>query len=100
MTDDVFQGREVTNTYTGYKVTINIPQNYVVSLSDNGQGLNFRPATPINALYPDAGLIRIMAPTTQFPNGYARFYNNFGQPMDNPTVNMNPGSNNNSHFSF
>ncbi len=35
--------------------------NIKASLSDNGKGLNFRPTTPINTLYPDAGIIRIMA---------------------------------------
>jgi hypothetical protein len=101
MTSEVFQGKTVTNPQ-GVSVTINIPDNYVVSIVDNGKGLNFRPSTPINPSYPDAGLIRIMEPTTSgtypYPKGYVRFYNNSGQPY-NP-LNGQTLSNNNGHFSF
>lgn len=35
-----------------------------------------------------------------YEKGYVRFYNNHEQPMDNPPVNTNPGSKNNTHFEF
>lgn len=96
MTGDSFQGRAVTNPQ-GATVTIDIPNNYLPSLSNNGQGINFRP-NPAIGIHPDAGLIRIMAPTVDKPNGYAVFYNANGQPF-NPLNNQTLGSSN-WHFEF
>ncbi len=65
--------------------------------------IDFRSKTP-NPKYPDAGLIKITKPGysggVYYEKGYVRFYNDNGQPMNNPSVNTNPGSNNNTHFEF
>ncbi|MCY1509476.1 hypothetical protein D9M68_438220 [compost metagenome] len=96
MTGDVFQGRTVTNPQ-GATVTINIPDNYVPSLSNSGRGINFKPHPAVGP-HADAGVIRIMEPNTQYPNGYVVFYNANGQPI-NP-LNNNTLSPANHHFEF
>lgn len=101
LTNRAFQGKTVSNPQ-GVNVTINIPDNYVPSISNNGQGINFRPSTPINPVYPDAGLIRVTQPGysggVYYPKGYVKFYNNYGQPY-NP-INGQTLSNANNHFKF
>src|SRR5699024_10882068 len=99
LVDDAFQGKVVKEINTGVEATINIPDNYVPSIADNGKGINFRPKNPVTN-HTNSGLIRIMEPTSDYPKGYVRFYNDNGQPMDNPSVNTNPGSNNSTHFEF
>lgn len=101
LTNRALQGKTVSNPQ-GVNVTINIPDNYVPSISNNGQGINFRPSTPINPVYPDAGLIRVTQPGysggVYYPKGYVKFYNNYGQPY-NP-INGQTLSNANNHFKF
>lgn len=66
--------------------TFDIPEGYVGREADNGKGIVFQdPSAPGNA-----GSIRIMEPTDQYPNGYFRYYNNEGngQALD---VNGKPG---------
>lgn len=93
MTSNSFKGKVVTNPQ-GVKVTIDIPDNYVASIANNGKGLNFRPLGSST----DANLIRIMQPTSQNLNGYAVFYNSYGQPF-NP-LNGQTLSQTNWHFGF
>jgi len=55
--------------------------------AENGQGIVYQqPGAPGNA-----GSIRIMEPTPDYPNGYFRYYNNEGrgQPLE---VDGKPGS--------
>ena len=44
-------------------------------------------------------LIKITKPSYS-EKSYVRFYNDYGQPMNNPSVNTKPGSRNNTHFEF
>uniref|UniRef100_UPI003F6A0C09 hypothetical protein n=1 Tax=Flavobacterium sp. TaxID=239 RepID=UPI003F6A0C09 len=99
LTNKAFQGKVVTNPQ-GVSVTINIPNNYVARIVDNGKGVKFVPqGTPLNS---DANAIRIMEPITTgtypHPKGYVKFYNNNGQPI-NPNNNQTLGNSNN-HFDF
>lgn len=99
MTAKSFQGKVVVNPQ-GVRVTINIPDNYVPRIVNNGQGVKFVPqGTPLNS---DANAIRIMKPTTTGtypkPRGYVVFHNNNGQPI-NPLKGQTLGRDN-WHFEF
>lgn len=77
-------GRTFVTTPRG--TTFDIPEGYEPRVADNGKGIVYQePGAPGNA-----GSIRIMEPTGQYPDGYFRYYNNEGpgQPLD---VNGNPG---------
>jgi hypothetical protein len=66
--------------------TFDIPEGYVGREADNGAGIVYQePGASGNA-----GSIRIMEPTGQYPDGYFRYYNSEGngQPLD---INGNPG---------
>jgi hypothetical protein len=57
---------------------IPIPQGWVGRVADNGTGIIYqRPGATGSA-----DMIRIMGPTLQYPQGYVRYYNNYGQPLD------------------
>jgi len=49
----------------------------VRSLADNGRGVVYRPAGETG----DAGAVRVASPNASNPAGYARIYNNNGQPL-------------------
>lgn len=94
LTNNAFQGKTVTNPQ-GVSASINIPNNYVPSITNNGQGINFRP-NPSVGTHADAGLIRVMQPGysggVYYPKGYVVFYNNSGQainPINNQTLSPN-----------
>lgn len=56
-----------------------VPDDFVAVVANNGKGTVWRaPGTTTNA-----GTVRVMEPTAQYPNGYVRFYNNSGpgQPI-------------------
>jgi len=96
-----FQGKTVVNPQ-GVRVVIDIPDNYVPSMTINSQGINFKPSPAIGP-HVDAGTIRIMGPTQPgttypYPKGYVVFYNKLGQPF-NPISGqtLNPST---MHFSF
>jgi hypothetical protein len=56
----------------------------VPRVADNGRGIVYqRPSATGNA-----DMIRIMQPTPGYPNGYVRYYNQYGQPVD---ANGRPG---------
>jgi RHS repeat-associated protein len=58
-------------------VTYDIPAGWASRTADNGKGIVYqRPGSRGNA-----DMIRIMEPTPQYPDGYARVYNSFGQPI-------------------
>jgi len=58
--------------------TIEIPAGYYAARAENGNGVVYRP----NGSTSNANSIRIMGPTPRYPNGYVRFYNNQGQPIN------------------
>lgn len=58
--------------------TVAIPEGWVWRVADSGKGVVFQqPGAAGNA-----NMIRIMDPTAQYPAGYMRFYNSYGQPLD------------------
>ncbi|HKY66859.1 MAG TPA: hypothetical protein VJM49_10835, partial [Acidimicrobiales bacterium] len=68
------------NTYvvTPRGTTYDIPQGWTSRVADNGKGIVFQqPGATGNA-----SSIRIMEPTAKYPDGYMRYYNNGGQPLD------------------
>lgn len=66
-------------------MTYEIPAGWKGRVADNGKGLVFqKPGSTGNA-----NMIRIMDPTPKYPNGYVRFFNDGGQPLD---VFRKPGS--------
>jgi hypothetical protein len=84
-------GRTFVTTPRG--TTFDIPEGYVGREADNGAGIVFQePGAPGNA-----GSIRIMEPTAQYPDGYFRYYNSEGngQALD---VNGKPGPPSTTHI--
>ena len=58
--------------------TVEIPEGWVGREANNCKGIVFqRPGAEGNA-----DMIRIMEPTERYPNGYVRYYNSYGQPLD------------------
>ena len=61
------------------EVALSGPDAVVVRVADNGKGIVYQdPAVPVQS---NASQVRIMDPNTRYPEGYARAYNEFGQPM-------------------
>lgn len=63
-----------------------VADDFVSQAANNGKGTVWRPPGTTG----NAGTVRIMEPTTQYPNGYVRFYNEGGQPIG---LNGMPGPN-------
>ncbi len=89
----IYNGKIVTNP-EGEQVTISIPQNYIPEVARNGNGLVYR----VPGSRGNANIIKIMGSTSYAPNGYAVFYNSYGQPY-NP-INGMTLSKANWHFLF
>jgi hypothetical protein len=69
-------GRVLVGTPGGQTVTI--PEGWAGRAADSGKGLVYqRPGATGNA-----DMIRIMDPTSQYPSGYVRYSNQYGQPLD------------------
>jgi RHS repeat-associated protein len=65
----------VVNTTQG---PVTIPSDYTSRPADNGKGTVYQaPGATGNA-----DVIRVMDPTTRYPDGYVRIYNNHGQPVN------------------
>ncbi|MER7455768.1 polymorphic toxin-type HINT domain-containing protein [Micromonospora sp. NPDC126480] len=65
--------------------------NWVARTADNGKGQVWQaPGATGNA-----DMVRVMNPTTMYPNGYVRFYNGHGQPIG---LNGKPGSKAETHI--
>lgn len=73
--DDI-PGRKFVTTPRG--TTFDVPAGWQARTADNGRGIVYqRPGATGNA-----DMIRIMDPTDGYPNGYFRWYNDRGQPLD------------------
>jgi hypothetical protein len=69
-------GRTFVGTPRG--MVYDVPQGWAPRVADNGRGIVYqRPGATGNA-----DMIRIMDPTSKYPNGYVRYYNEYGQPLD------------------
>lgn len=68
-----------------------VADDFVSEVANNGKGTVWRaPGSTGNA-----GTVRIMEPTAQYPDGYVRFYNDSGQPIG---LNGQPGPNSVTHI--
>lgn len=63
---------------------MSIPSDWVARVADNGKGIVYQEVGAEG----NANSIRIMEPTAEYPMGYLRYYNNYGQPLD---INGQPG---------
>ena len=69
-------GRTFVGTPRG--TVYDVPQGWAPRVADNGRGVVYqRPGASGNA-----DMIRIMDPTSKYPNGYVRYYTDHGQPLD------------------
>jgi Flp pilus assembly pilin Flp len=71
--------------------TFDVPGGWASRTTDNGRGIVYqRPGATGRA-----DSIRIMEPTSRYPDGYFRYYNSRGQPLD---INGKPGPNSATHI--
>ena len=63
---------------TSHGKVVPIPQSWVGRVADNGAGIVYQRPDATGS----ADMIRIMDPTPQYPQGYVRYYNSRGQPLD------------------
>jgi RHS repeat-associated protein len=70
--------------------SIAAPEGYVGVTAQNGNGLVLLPEG--QALGDNANIIRYGDPTDLYPNGYFRYYNEYGQPVNPATGNPGPNS--------
>jgi hypothetical protein len=82
-------GRTFVTTPGGH--TYDIPAGWPGRVADNGKGLVFQKPGSTGS----NDMIRIMDPTANYPNGYARVHNEYGQPVD---VNGKPRSRAETHI--
>jgi hypothetical protein len=55
-----------------------VPAEWTSRAADNGKGIVYQQPGAVG----NASMIRIMEPTSMYPQGYVRVYNKFGQPVD------------------
>ena len=60
----------------------------------NDGGLIFQKPGSVN----NQNIIKIMNPTPDYPNGYIRVYNQYGQPLDITTNKPGSGTGSDTHF--
>jgi hypothetical protein len=69
-------GTQFVTTPKGY--TVSVPAGWTSRIADNNKGIVFqRPGATGNS-----DMIRIMEPTGVYPNGFVRYYNSGGQPLN------------------
>jgi len=61
------------------------PVDWPSRSADNGRGTVWQQPGAVG----NANMVRVMEPTSRYPNGYVRFYNRHGQPV---TMGGRPGS--------
>ncbi|WP_416563933.1 hypothetical protein [Nocardia testacea] len=70
-----------------------VPGDWVARTADNGKGVVWqKPGASGNA-----DCVRVMEPTNRYPNGYVRFYNSGGQPIN---LDGKPGPNSETHIAI
>ncbi|MFW0793284.1 hypothetical protein AAFP30_05690 [Gordonia sp. CPCC 205515] len=68
-----------------------VPDDWIPRTADNGKGVVWqKPGSEGNS-----DTIRIMDPTSRYPDGYVRYYNSHGQPV---TLENKPGPNSQTHI--
>jgi RHS repeat-associated protein len=72
----VLAGRSFVTARSG--ITVAIPEGWIGRVADNGKGIVYQRPGAIG----NADMIRIMDPTSRYPSGYVRYYNQHGQPLD------------------
>ncbi|MGU3435103.1 hypothetical protein ACNHUS_19050 [Actinomycetes bacterium M1A6_2h] len=55
-----------------------VPDGWSSRPADNGRGIVWQKPGSVE----NADTVRIMEPTAQYPDGYVRYYNSFGQPLN------------------
>ena len=96
-------GIEIVGTFAGaVETALDTAVLYAVEPADAiPQGWTSRPAAGAGTVWQapgssgNADMIRIMDPTDDYPNGYVRFHNAYGQPID---LTGRPGSRPDSHI--
>lgn len=58
--------------------TVPVPADFVPRVADNGAGIVYQESGAAG----DANSVRIMDPTSRYPNGYMVYTNGEGQPLD------------------
>lgn len=71
--------------------TFDIPDGWASRPADNGKGIVWQRPDAVG----NSDSIRLMEPTPRYPNGYFRYYNSRGQPLD---VHGKPGPNSSTHI--
>jgi len=68
-----------------------VPKNWVAKAAKKGKGIVYQRPGAVGNAY----TIRIMEPTSQYPQGYVRYYNQYGQPLD---ISGKPGNRASTHI--
>jgi hypothetical protein len=76
-------------------VTYKVPLDWVGRTANTQKGVVFQDPDSVGVGNGNRNSIRIMEPTSRYPEGYVRIYNGEGQPVG---YNSKPGSNADTHF--
>lgn len=89
--DDDIEGGTAPNTEAAPPRPAHVPEDWVPRRADNGKGWVWqKPGAERNE-----NMFRDAEPTDRYPNGYVRFYNKDGQPVD---LNGKPGDKASTHI--
>lgn len=70
-----------------------VPGDWVARTADNGKGVVWQKPGSVQ----NADSVRVMEPTARYPNGYVRFYNSGGHPVN---LDGKPGPNSETHIAI